>query len=290
MTFADDFDDPFEALVACFHAFGFDDEAILSVDAEPFADDLDSPLEFVKRHYQVVLGFPDREPDPEKVRPHLTQLAHTLFPASFELDWKWHAHRVASQANFGLERHGYETDVAFVTSTADSAYPSLETTHPETFELLLRAADSDSTIERVPFRLPPASTESKAVLNHVATAEAINRTLLDGHGLEIVQRIGVTGDRTDFAVVESHRLDELEAEYGPQFDLFGDPLLRRDLLAESLTDYDADCTRDHDEEFDVPEPSDTFKLEEVPEATTAIADGQSEGGDDSPASADSGRR
>jgi hypothetical protein len=126
----------------------------------------------------------------------------------------------------------------------------------------LKVATTGDELDRVAFRPPPAITDRDAVMNHYATAIAMNETLLRDRDVELVELVGYPGDHTKFAVVETERLDELEEKYGDGCPLFGQALVNRDFALDALAQYDPDNASSHESSFGVPEPDATFKLED----------------------------
>jgi hypothetical protein len=260
-----EYDDPLKALVAGFGMFGFDDETIRSSveSVAPEGAAYETAEAYVRAHLDEVWGHPGKEYPAEELWEKVPQLAYDLFPTGFMLDWKWHTFRVATLAERELEHYGYATDVAFITEeNATSKYPHLSTAHPEAFYVVLNDARTGEELERVSFRPPPAITDRDAVMNHYATAFAMNETLLRDRDVELVELVGYPGDHTKFAVVETERLDELEEAYGDGCPLFGQELVNRDFALDALAQYDPESASSHEDAFGVPEPDETFKLED----------------------------
>ena len=263
MELREEYDDPIQALVAGFYKFGFDDETIRRSDryTEVSGSDYETTEAYIRGHLDVMRPHPDDGYTNEELWEKLPQKAYTFFPASFRLDWKWQTFKVAIYAEWGLEHYGYETDVEFITDeNATSEYPSISTTHPESFLIIFRDSETNETLDRVPFRPPPAETERKAVLNHEATAAALNQTVLHDRDVEIVQLVGFPGDHTKFAVVRQNRLDQLESQFGEGCPVFGKELVNRNLGTDALERYEPENARPHRDEFGISEPENTFKL------------------------------
>lgn len=265
----DQFEDPAEAVVEGLYELGFDDTDILGgvPDLEPDPADFDSPVEYLRDHEHTVYG-PFDESSEERKWERATGLFDVAIPSGFALDWKWHAHKVASQASRGLELFGHEMTTRIPTS--DRNYLEPKSKHPPVFYVELYEKDDEKIRDEVVIRLPPSKSERSAILNHEAVAEALNRTLLDDLGLELVWRCALPGDRAPFAILEKDRLNELQSTYGEGVSLFGKEVFERGLLERALEGYAPENAVDHEAEFGVPEPAETFKVEELPEASKIV--------------------
>lgn len=265
VSLRDKHEDPVEAVLDGLREFGVDPAEMPWRDGqlEPSTGSFDDPETYLREHARIAHeGFDWMSP--EGVWESATELFDRALPTGFQLDWKWHAHEVAQRSNRGLRAFGYETTVDVPTSDRDSLEP--QSTHPPSFHVDLQEAGGGEVVDSVTVRLPPMGSERSARTNHAAAAEALNRTVLDGVGLEIVLRISQPGDWAPFAVLTRERLDELQETYGPTVSMFGEPLLERNLLERALDGFEADNAVDHAAEFGVPEPPETFKLERLPEA------------------------
>lgn len=263
MTLREEYDDPFDAAVAAFELFGFDEAAVRQADI-PAARDPDTAREALIAHFQEGYGYPGTEPDVEAAWERIEDWFLTAFPTSFGADFKVHAHEIPKRLTLVLDHWGYDAEVT-LPAQPDEPYPSLSGEHPEAFVVTITEAETGETVSERSLRLYPHATETLAVRDHTGAAELCTQTVLADLGLEIVGAREPLGDSTPLLVVERDRLDALEAEYGPEIRLFHDdePLVYRPLHDEysGFDDYDPENATDHEDAFGVPEPADTFRLE-----------------------------
>jgi hypothetical protein len=262
MTLAEEHDDPFDAAIHGFELLGFDEAAVLEANS-PAATDPGTAREALIALFQDSYARPGPEANRNTAWETIENWFLVAFPTRVIADWKLQAHKIPQKLALVLDHWGYDIDVT-LPAQPDARFQSLSGEHPEAFVVTVTDTETDETVTERAVRLYPHTNERTAVLDHVAAAELSNETVLADLGLEIVGSRTPPGDHISLLLLESDRIDALEAQYGPELPLFHDdePLIKRPLYDDdSFSDYDPDNATDHGEAFGVPEPADTFRLE-----------------------------
>jgi len=262
MTVAEEYDDPFDAAIHGFELLGFDEAAVRESDF-PAATDPDTAREALVAHVQDSYAYSGADSNQNTAWETIENWFLVSFPTRVIVDWKAHAHKIPQKLGLVLDHWGYDIEVT-LPAQPDARFPLLSGEHPEAFVVTVTDVETDETVTEQAVRLYPHTNEQTAVLDHVAAAVLSNETVLAELGLEIVGSRTPPGDHISLLVVESDRIDALEAQYGPELPLFhhDEPLIERPLYDdETFSDYDPDNATNHEEAFGVPEPADTVRLE-----------------------------
>lgn len=265
MTFRDKHSDPFEALMDAMALFGFEDADIVK---KGFADSFEAETarEAAVQQFQEAFGRgyeSGTSPDPDDVWVVIEELFDAGIPARFGLDHSVHAHKVAMRLRLATEVYGYEVDVT-LPAQPEAKYPTLSTKHPEAFVVTISETETGEVVGERAIRPYPCGTEHVAVTQHDGVAASLNHAILFDLGLEIVAPDPSLTEHSRYRVFNREVLDRLESQYGENLPIFHEnqPLINRGFPS-SLESYKPENATNHEAKFGIPEPENTFKLEDT---------------------------
>ncbi|WP_224214527.1 hypothetical protein [Natrinema longum] len=132
--------------------------------------------------------------------------------------------------------------------------------HPRAFRLVV-VDETDEPVATAAFRYPPTDGAQPSNMFR-ALGTALNDTVLAAIGVRMLLLDEGSGS-FKWIVVDRATLETLESEYGPRLEAFGDPLVRRGPEYEyGIHGIDTSAAIVHQSEFGVPEPDETFTIED----------------------------
>jgi len=171
------------------------------------------------------------------------------------------------QTNWTLEQH--ELELAARTYDSEELSGALPNpSHPPATRIELLTTEGD-LVREVCMRLPPLRMHTN--INDDAYFYIINTELLSQEGL-CFTKIRSFGDTIQWILLSEGERNLLNDHYGERWEMFDGEYLRYEesCLERALKWYEPAEATDHETEFGAPEPPETIKIEDLPEATPYI--------------------
>ncbi|GGK83660.1 hypothetical protein [Haloarcula sebkhae] len=244
-------------IVAILKEFGLSDQDILDAIME-YDGDADSPVEAVAGEFNI------SAPSEGAISANKTMVLQDVLNHS-ELgvvtDSRYgHKVNLEHQVDGAVNRFGYGFNFQ---SIGTDEWVRLKSTHPRAFRLVV-TGESGETVTTATFRYPPVDDEAqKSYQQQGALGAALNDTVLSDIGLHMCY-LDEGSEHWKWFIIPKATLSKLVETYGESLAVFGEPLVRRcPRYTYSWNQIDIDEATDHEDEFGVPEPPTTYKIEEA---------------------------
>lgn len=257
-----------EQIVAVLRQLGLEDSDICAAAIEAL-DSVTEPIDAVAIHGTRLYDL-GTERQRENAPTGTLQTVLSESPLGLTLDHTYH-HKRNLEHNIDsiVEPFGYRFE--FEPIGCDQWIEPTSEAHPRAFRLTARD-ETGEIVATAPFRYPPVDSDWYKTNNLPALALALNRTVFAE--IDIQLRCLAHGDDAHrWIAIDRQTLETLETEYGPRLEMFAAALVECEPHSGWYQWYDPSIATDHEAQFGVSEPAETFRPERELDSTSSASGG-----------------